>query len=84
MNSSRAGLSITAASSAISHCVAAGSGTPNRFSRFSIRLNGTPLPYFSSAIMAIAVSSYLSGPTPSGAGAVNNCPQPLQRNCSSA
>jgi YD repeat-containing protein len=37
----------------------------------------------SSAIMATAVTSYFSGLTPSGAGAVYNCPQAL-RNCSSA
>jgi len=84
INSSRAGSSSAAASSTISHWVAAGSGTPNRFSRFSIRLKGTPLPYFSCATIAEAVSSYFSGPTPSGSGAVNSCPQALQRNCSSS
>ncbi len=29
--------------------------------------------------MAEAVSSYFSGPTPSGSSAVNTCPQALQR-----
>jgi hypothetical protein len=37
VNSSSAGVSNSAASSTIPHCVATGSGTPNRFSRFSIR-----------------------------------------------
>ena len=43
-----------------------------------------PLPYFSCAIMADAVSSYFSGPTPSGSSAVNTCPQALQRSRSSS
>ena len=37
---------------------------------FSMRLNGSPAPYFSSPTMLVAVASYLSFPTPSGAGAV--------------
>src|ERR1700689_2950864 len=43
-----------------------------------------PLPYFSSAIMAAVVSSYFSGPTPSGSGAVNTSPHRLQRRRSSS
>src|ERR1019366_746400 len=61
------------------HWVAAGIGIPSRASSFSKRWNGVPLPYLSCAIIAAAVSSYFSGPTPSGSGAVNTCPQPLQR-----
>src|ERR1700733_1269836 len=47
------------------------------------RLKGTPLPYLSCATIAVAVSSYFSGPTPSGSWAVNTCPQAPQRNRSS-
>ena len=43
-----------------------------------------PLPYLSCAIIADAVSSYLSGPMPSGSSAVKTCPQALQRNRSSS
>jgi hypothetical protein len=42
-------------------------------------LKGTPVPYFSSAIIATAVVSYLLGPTPVGTAAVNTWQQPLQR-----
>src|SRR5205807_1128014 len=47
-------------------------------------VEGKPLPYFSSAIMLALVSSYFSGPTPSGAFAVNTSPQRLHRNFSSS
>jgi len=43
-------------------------------------VNGTPVPYLSCAIIAMAVASYLSAPMPSGCSAVNTCPQALQRN----
>src|SRR5450755_3065393 len=43
-----------------------------------------PLPYFSSAIIAAVVSSYFSGPTPSGSSAVNTSPHRLQRSRSSS
>jgi hypothetical protein len=43
-------------------------------------LKGTPVPYFSSAIIATAVVSYLSVPTFAGSSAVNIWQQALQRN----
>src|SRR6266852_4354200 len=55
---------------------------PSRSSIRSSRWKGTPLPYLSCAIIAAAVSSYFSGPTPSGSSAVNTCPQALQRRLS--
>ena len=45
---------------------------------------GTPLPYFRSAIIAPVRASYLSGPTPSGGGAVKITPHRWQRSFSSA
>ena len=72
-------LSCFAAASINSHWVAAGNGIPSCVSSRSIRLKGTPVPYFSSAIIATAVVSYLSVPTPAGSAAVNTWQQPLQR-----
>ena len=51
---------------------------------FSMRLNGRPAPYFSNPTMLVAVASYLSLPTPAGAGAVNTSPHRLQRSRSQA
>ena len=51
---------------------------------FSILLNGKPAPYLSNPTMLAAVASYLSLPTPSGAGAVNTSPHRLQRSRSQA
>ena len=51
----------------MSHWVEAGSGTPRSPCRPSRRLNGIPLPYFSSPIMLPAVASYFRSPAPSGA-----------------
>ena len=59
--------------------MAAGNGIPSWPSSLSSRLNGTPVPYFSSAIIATAVSSYFAGPAVSGSSAVKTCPQALQR-----
>ena len=68
----------------ISHCVAAGSGIPRHPWSRSRRWKGSPLPYFSSAIMLALVSSYFSAPTPSGGSAVNTSVQRLHRNFSSS
>jgi len=65
INSSSKGLSHFAAASINSHWVAAGNGIPSCVSSRSIRLKGTPVPYFNNAIIATAVVSYLSVPTPS-------------------
>jgi hypothetical protein len=80
MSWSNAGFSIAAACSMSSQRVAAGKGIPICASMRSSRVYGTPLPYLSCAIIAMAVASYLSGPAPSGSSAVNICPQALQRN----
>ena len=72
-------LSCFAAASINSHWVAAGNGIPSCVSSRSIRLKGTPVPYFNNAIIATAVVSYLSVPTPGGSAAVNIWQQPLQR-----
>src|SRR3954468_6158227 len=49
-----------------------------------VRLLGQNLlPYLSCAIIAAAVSSYFSGPTPAGSSAVNTCPQAPHRHRSS-
>ena len=63
----------------MSHWVEAGRGIPRFPCRPSRRLNGSPLPYFSRAIMLPAVASYFSLATPSGAAAVNTLPHRWQR-----
>src|SRR5712691_10476366 len=83
INSSCAGAIDSAASSTISHCVEAGNGIPRFSCSPSSRWNGTPLPYFRIATMLADVSSYLSSPTPSGAGASNTSWHRLQRILSS-
>ncbi len=45
----------------------------------SKRLNGIPVPYFSRAIIALAVASYFSLPASSGALAVKMAPHKLHR-----
>jgi hypothetical protein len=67
-----------------SHCVAAGKGMPIPACSVSIRWNGSPVPYFNKATMLVAVASYFSSPTPSGAGAVYTSPHRLQRSPSQA
>jgi hypothetical protein len=79
MNSSSMRLICFAAASINSHWVVAGSGIPSCPSSRSIRLKGIPVPYFSSAIIATAVGSNLSGPADCGWPAVNISPQALQR-----
>ena len=79
INSSSTGQSSFAAAAIRSHCVVAGSGIPRCSCSLSNRLNGTPVPYFNRAIIATAVSSYLSGPAVSGSSAVKTSPQALQR-----
>src|SRR5437588_544812 len=62
---------------------------PKPACNFSMRLNGSPVPYLSSPSMLVAVSSYFSVPTPSGAsehlarllglGAKQHLAQPIDR-----
>ena len=61
-----------------SPCVVAGNGIPSCCSSLSSRLKGTPVSYFNSAIIATAVSSYLSGPAVSGSSAVKTSPQGVE------
>jgi len=49
-----------------------------------MRWNGKPQPYFKSAIIAAAVSSYFASPTPAGGSAVNTVPHNPQRSRSSS
>ncbi|MGH7105134.1 MAG: hypothetical protein ACREFT_01340 [Acetobacteraceae bacterium] len=53
-----------------SHWVAAGSGMRIAAWSRSRRLNGSPVPYFSSPTMLVALASYFSVPTPGGEAAV--------------
>jgi hypothetical protein len=62
INSTSTGQSSFAAAAIRSHCVVAGIGIPRCSCSLSNRLNGTPVPYFNRAIIATAVSSYLSAP----------------------
>lgn len=81
---SKAGSQARAASWTHSHWVAAGNGMPKRSSRRSKRWKGKPAPYFNTAILLAALSSYFLSPMPSGAWAVNTVPQRLQRSFSSS
>ena len=79
ISSSWAGSIDAAKRATISHCVAAGKGMPRLPWSRSRRLNGSPLPYLSSAIMLADSASYFSEPTSGGASAVKIVPHKWQR-----